>query len=244
MFLSNLLDDVKKDLARHAKAYAASRARLPLLAAYATTDDLLSALRRGAKGEDKGEIVALLVREAQAGEHPLWSALLVAAFTPFLVRLRRRSQRPDEADEDQDQVVLLAFLDAVREVPPGEHVAMALRWKTEGKVFGRTRDDRLAPETDRFDDHVHGPSAYEFERRESARADAIEVIELLEKHGVGEALDVLLCTEALDEPLTEYVARTTSSPRKRAREVAHLTRVRNEAAAKACRHFERRGRAA
>jgi hypothetical protein len=145
MSLSPLLDAVTNDLPRYAPAYAAARARLSVLAPYPTTDALLGALKRSARTENKGELVELL--HTQAPAHPLWNALLVATFAPMLMRLRQRSRRPDEADADQDQAVLLAFLDAIRTVKPSVHSAKGLVWKTQRAVFDRTRADREAPPT-------------------------------------------------------------------------------------------------
>jgi hypothetical protein len=256
MPISDTLDAVRtQTLRRHVSAYAAARAHLPLLATYATAEDLLGALQRASGVNSKRKLLRLLVEQAQSTKHPLWEGLLLAAFTPMLVKLRKRSARPDVAEEDQDEVVLLAFLNAVQTIRPEKFPALGLFWATARTIFDRTRQDRRSPETARFDEDVHAPLPFAALAQASARAEVMELIDALMKRAASGGtlhrrrpvtivgIDVLVCTHALGEPLHDYVYRTRPPKQRNNRTYGALLRERDRALHAARSHFEQRGTA-
>jgi hypothetical protein len=72
----------------------------------------------------------------------------------------------------------------------------------------------------------------------------MEIVELLQAKGMAEGLDALLCTEALDEPLNEYVERTRDQQKRSGAEQARLARLRTEATRSVLKHFAGGSRAA
>jgi hypothetical protein len=205
--LARSLAHTKTTLARPSRIYEAARPRHRALAPYETPASLLSALTRSAPPLDvleRDALIAALVTENQRAPQPIWQSLLLVAFERMLFRLRRRlGGRRD--DEDLDQRVLLAFLNALRSVRVSSYVALGIRWAAEGEVFASRRAELRAPEIKLFDDDTYLGDPFGVDAH--ARASAEEVVRIVEAEGGEELLRVLLATRAGDESLTKYVAR-------------------------------------
>ena len=130
-------------------------AHTPALAPFETLDAALAALALSSPlaREPREALIAALVAGAQRTREPLFASLLLAAFAPMLLRLRGRLG--GSSDDDLDQCVMTAFLGAVREVSPGPHAAIALRWATEKRVFAELRAMGRSPRAEPFDEETH-----------------------------------------------------------------------------------------
>ena len=204
--LTRSLAQIKTTLSRPSTLYAAARPRHRALAPYETPLSLLAAFTRATPALDvleRDALLGALVTENNRAPAPLWQSLLLAAFERMLLRIRRRLGRP--RDEDLDQRVLLAFLNALRSVRASSYVALAIRWATEGEVFAGRRAERKAPKMAPFDDDRYVGDPFGVDAH--ARAAAAEVVRIVEEQGDGEILAVLLATRATDESLSHYVAR-------------------------------------
>jgi hypothetical protein len=207
--LATTLEAIQKDLVtspRAARTLRDAKGRHTALSAHETVAMLVAALDLGSRlaPSEREALVDALVAEAQGARDSTWSSLLLVAFAPMLRRLRARLGR--RGSEELDQSVLAAFLEAVRAIVPGAYTALALRWRTEKRVFGDIRKERRAPEMLELDEEHHAEDLFEVEAL--ARATAAEVVRVVEAVGGDELLDVLLATHAGDEALKDYVART------------------------------------
>src|SRR5580704_7002914 len=203
--LSKTIEAVASNLSRHAAIYAAARPNHPALASYETIADVLAALGQSSRlsVDERDLILIAVVTEHQRTRHALWQAILINAFAPMLLFLRKRQGRPDEID--LDQAVLLAFLEAARSIRTESHVARCLRIVTEAKVFETERKERRHAGADVFDDEVQYPSV--FGASTHTKVAAKEVLDLIEAEGGPELRDVMFATCALDDTVAEYVAR-------------------------------------
>jgi hypothetical protein len=203
--LANRIESLVSNLSRHAAVYAAARPSHPALASYETVADLLAALDKSSRlsADERDPILIAVATEHQRTRHALWQAILLKAFAPMLLFLRKRLGKTD--DIDLDQAVLLAFLDAARSIRTESHVARCLRIVTEAKVFESERKARRHAGAEVFDDEAQYPSV--FEASTHTKVAAKEVLDILEAEGGPELRDVMFATCALDESVAEYVAR-------------------------------------
>jgi len=200
---------MKRELAKHACVLAAARLHGPALAKFASPEELLQALKKPASKAEHDELLAALVAEQQARPHALWQALLLLAFEPMLCGLRWRLHEP--GDEDLDQEVVLAFLEAVRSLDVGAvgpFLVLALRRSTS-KIVGTRLPGRGADET--FDEEAHSAdeSSPKHDERETARA-------VLGASSPELAQALVAVTES-GESLSEYVERTSGGVPRRER---------------------------
>ena len=151
---------IATNVSRHAAVYAAARPNHPALAPYETIADVLAALvdRSRLTADERDPILIAVVIEHQRTRHALWQSILLKAFAPMLLHLRKRQGRADDAD--LDQAVLLSFLEAARSIRAESHVARCLRIVTEAKVYEDERKARRHAGGEVFDDEVQYPSAY------------------------------------------------------------------------------------
>ncbi len=80
---------------RHASVYAAARPNHAALAPYATIADLLAVLvaRSRLTADERDPILIAVVTEHQRTGHALWQSVLLKAFAPMLLHLRKRQGR-------------------------------------------------------------------------------------------------------------------------------------------------------
>jgi hypothetical protein len=203
--LSKTIDSIASNVSRHAAVYAAARPNHPALASYETIADVLAALGQSSRlsVDERDPILIAVATEHQRTRHALWQAILLKAFAPMLVFLRKRQGRAD--DIDLDQAVLLSFLEAARTIRTESHVARCLRIVTEAKVFEGERKERRHAGADVFDDEVQYPRV--FGASTHAKVAAQEVLDIIEAEGGPELRDVMFATCALDDTVAEYVAR-------------------------------------
>lgn len=131
------------------KLFDEAKKRHPALAGHETPLSVLAVLgdeseRRWAERE---ALTRTLVTEEQARPHPLWGALLLAAYYPMLSRLRHRIYGHDLDPEDFDQLVVSTFLEVVRAFPLTERrdrTSMHLRQMTQRRVFRHIREEHAA----------------------------------------------------------------------------------------------------
>jgi hypothetical protein len=203
--LTNAIESLASNLSRHAAAYAAARPNHPALAPYETIADVLAALvdRTRLTADERDPILIAVVLEHQRTRHALWQSLLLKAFAPMLLYLRKKQGRHDDAD--LDQAVLLSFLEAARSIRTESHVARCLRIVTEAKVYEDERKARRHAGGEVFDDEVQYPSAYGASAHVKVAAN--EILEMLEAEGGAELRDLMFSTCALEATVTDYVAR-------------------------------------
>jgi hypothetical protein len=210
--LSNTITKLKTSASLHAHQFAEGRAAHPVLAPYQSADDALAALRYGSQVslDDKGLILAAMVKEHQRTGRPLWEALLAGAFEGALLRLRVRLGR--RVDADLDQRVILGFLEAISSpfvAAAGRHAHIAIVRASKKVVFGLTIAERAEPRPQAFDEASYvsdGPSLAGDEPIEDAIGT--EVQGAFAKLGDPEEVsDMLFATYVVGETLADYVAR-------------------------------------
>ena len=224
--LSNAIEALASNVTRHAAVYATARPNHPALAPYETIDAVLAALvdRSRLTADERDPILIAVVIEHQRTRHALWQSILLKAFAPMLLYLRKSQGRAD--DVDLDQAVLLSFLEAARSIRTESHVARCLRIVTEAKVYEDERKARRHAGGVVFDDEVQHPSPYGASTH--AKVAASEVLEILEAEGGAELRDLMFSTCALDETVADYVARVHArrAPAARAAIADRLRRLR------------------
>jgi hypothetical protein len=239
MNLSTTLDQLRKSLSSPTitRAYAGARPRHRVFAPYETAAALLAAIDRGSPLpiEARDAIIAAIVEELQHGADGLWQTLLLVAFTPALVDLRRKIHgRPTREDPgDLDKSVLLAFLEVARSLRTRSYVARSLVLATRSRVFDERRREQRAPDTEVFDEETHAHDPYEVEAQQ--RAEASEVVRIVEAEGGEELCDLLLASCPDDErAVFAYVqeAYAHCTDRDRARASKRLRRARQKAFAR------------
>jgi hypothetical protein len=144
--LRAIAQDVASD--RRAGEYADLRTTIPALAGYPTTRDLLDtfALEDLETYPERELLTRVLIEASQRGESQLWSSLLVLAYLPMLVRLRKRIIGQAVSPTDVDQLVLISFLGVVRTFPLyrwKDRSALRLRQQTERQVFRHLKREWL-----------------------------------------------------------------------------------------------------
>jgi hypothetical protein len=99
---------------------------------------------------ERQSLVEALLRRHQKAPHPLWQAMLVAAFEPMLRRMRARGR---DSREDHEQRILLAFLQALAAVrSSGQPIFIALRRATVRQLLGALRAEADIGEVVPFDE--------------------------------------------------------------------------------------------
>jgi hypothetical protein len=241
--LTNAIEVLARNVSRHAAAYAAARPNHPALAPYETIAKVLAALvdRSRLTADERDPILIAVVREHQRTQHALWQSILLKAFAPMLLHLRKKQGRAD--DDDLDQAVLLSFLEAARSIRTESHVARCLRIVTEAKVYEDERKARRHAGGEVFDDEVHYAPTYGAST--DAKVAANEILEMLEAEGGAELRDLMFSTCALDESVAEYVARVHARkpPAARLAIAERLRRLRANALQKLNARVERKEQA-
>jgi hypothetical protein len=206
--LTKTLDAIQKSLARPPAEYAEARARCLALAPHETPAALVATIRdaAGLTPSQREALVNCVLEEHHRTRGPFWQSVLLAAFEPTLTALRSRAGRAD--DEDWDQEVLVAFLEAAATVHGSADATRALRWLTEAKLKKSTRRDRRERRHAEYDDEKYRPP---FGEGPQARLAAAEVMRIIEARGGRELLAAALATEVEQEDLPAYIARAYPS---------------------------------
>ena len=213
MGLSIVFAGLKKSVSKFTAEYEAGRSRQPELAPYATTASLLDALKLSSPLTDdaRDAVVLALITEQQRAPHPLWQSLLLAAFEPMLRRLCGRLGGGKTQVEENEQRVLMAFLEAAQEISlihPPERAALHLRRATENTVFRGLRSDRREAAHAAFEEESHPCDPHAMSEQAVALATK-EIAALVAKEENGEEiLKALIATHGGDESLKQYVGRT------------------------------------
>jgi hypothetical protein len=234
MSLSTTLDQFKKAVrgSRAERTYALARPSYEALAPYETVGGAVRATARGSglSAADREAILVAIVTELQHSPEPLWPSLLLVAFTPMLVRVRAALRDP--GNEDLDQSVLLAFLDAARSPVCRAYVARNLRLITQERLFAERRREHCAPEAVVFDEETHACDPFGVEAR--PRTAAGDVIRIIDAEGGEELRALIRGTYGDDRSVREYVDRVYAGrdARVRASACERLQRLRNVAFAK------------
>jgi hypothetical protein len=228
--LQKTLRAIGVTLDRRSRAYDVARPQYRELAPYASPKELLHALGPSSPLTEceRDALIAAVLTEHQRAPEPVWQSILLVAFEPMLVRIRRRIRGERDA-EDRDQQVLLGFLEALRSVRAGPYMVLAMQWVTKAHAFGAVRKDlRERAAHDPYDDdrtraRPLGATAVE-------KVAATEIMQMVEAAGGEELLQAIVATEGGDEPLSEYVARVhpQASLADRAKIHDRLSRVQNK----------------
>jgi hypothetical protein len=94
---------------------------------------------------DKEPLTRAILREAQRRPLPYWNAVLVVAFYPMLVKLRRSITGGALPADDLDQLILTVFLEVAGQFPlqfRRDRTCMYLRQMTRREVFARIRHEQ------------------------------------------------------------------------------------------------------
>jgi hypothetical protein len=158
MSLIDQLSTLRSNLPADPPAFEHARARRPALAPFGSPREIVSALEAISPLplRDRYAIVAAIVLEHQEAPRPIWASVLLVAFAPMLLDLRKRLGRDE--DEDRDQNVLAAFLEAMKGIRVGtaaEFATAALQRRTWRGAISQRRADRVEDEHDAFDEESH-----------------------------------------------------------------------------------------
>jgi hypothetical protein len=202
MSMMPTFESLKKSLTKSSPRFAEARARHRALGPYESAEALGAALRPGsALGTwERDRVIAAIVAENQLAADPVWQSLLLVAFEPMLVWLRGKLGPRD--DEDADQEILLAFLEALRTVRADAYTTLGIRWATQVQLRGRRE-----PEVERvdYDDEIH--EGRPFGCGPDVKLEIRELFDAIEAKSGPEIAMAILATEVAGETLREYVAR-------------------------------------
>jgi hypothetical protein len=149
---------VRSNLARFQSLYDEACTRRPRLQALPDPEAVVSALDAASTlpAAERYAILGALVGEHAQRSHPLWASLLLVAFAPLLLRMRTRLGHPE--DDERDQRVLLAFLQAIGRVAPDtSYVAAAIQLETRKALAAARKKEKADREHVSFDEDAHSP---------------------------------------------------------------------------------------
>ena len=133
--------ELPRQLLRLSPGYPSLAARHASLAAYASADAVLFALRRrpGEPAERRKDLVVALLRMHRSSPHPLWSTLLLLGCAPIVKRLRKDLQGSNPTT--RDTILVESFLEVLRSVPTSDPVRiyMYIRQDLRRRVFKALR---------------------------------------------------------------------------------------------------------
>jgi hypothetical protein len=117
-----------------------AKTRHSVLSKYQSPPAVLAAMGdvHGAPWPEREALTRTLLAEAQTRPCQFWSALLLAAYYPMLLRLRGRIRGCAIDSADIDQMVVVTFLDVARNFPLEQRknrCCMHLRQMTQRQVF-------------------------------------------------------------------------------------------------------------
>ncbi len=217
--LQKMLAFIRRDAISMVRSHAFERMRTehPELQGYADVASILEALAsRRLQYASRDDITRALIAGRQQSHDTLSIAMLIAAYSPMLVRMRVCATTPLVRDEDLDQLLLIAFLEAVGSYDtrkPGP-VAVQLKRQTE-RLFGasvrREREERerelcLNPAPENNDGLYLLESDYvtcvpDFRRQETL----LSLAEATERAAQTDGVKLVVCTVLRDESLMSRV---------------------------------------
>lgn len=159
-------------------------------------------------------LTAAMMAEHQETGDSLWSSALLLAYYPMLSRLRFRLVSSPAVREELDQVVVTAFLSAVREVPLHlDRLPMRLRQRTERTVFGFLRKEwaEHKPAADGAELAKFGTESIEQRRFQETDEYLFDLARLLDRaasEGLpADAIELIEATVLRRQQLRAYVER-------------------------------------
>jgi hypothetical protein len=206
MSLATTIEQLKTSFARAERAYAEGRDRHPALAPYESVASLLRAMDRGSPLSlaEQDAVMGAVLDEMRCNRSSLWQSILVVAFAPLLVRLRRNMRRPGCADIDQR--VLMAFVEGARALEQRQYVVRHLHLSLRRRLFSEGRREHRSRDLEIFDDETYAADVFGKDR--DRKVEAAEVARALEAQLGEELCDALIERYASGESLREYIART------------------------------------
>jgi hypothetical protein len=217
--ITQAVTSIKASIPRYAKDFAAGKAEHAVLAPFNNPFEVLAALEdREASDTRRGEIANALVVMHQSTRSQLWQSLLVVAFVPMLLGIRRRLG--SLGDRERDARVLFSFIE-VLSIPfiarSGAYTPVALLRATKKdvwrEVFAQREKNKEWRDFETFDDETC-EAAYSVNGGDEPVEGSVvsEVRRTLVHIGDPETLtDMILATRAHGEPLREYVERSFAS---------------------------------
>lgn len=224
------LQEIKRALLKdlHTKEdillFQRARNRNPALTHYNTPFSVLTVLSDTLDNSyaQKEEITRALIREQQSNPHRFWSSLLITAYLPMLIRLRKRIRGSIFPSDDLDQVVIYSFLEVIRQFPLSKwrnHNCVRLSHQTRRRVFHELRresnyqnllDERSPDELNKQElEERHLLECCNSSRRQIQDSDQLEDL-LIQKVGdavEADRLDIIVATKIYRENLRDYVKR-------------------------------------
>jgi hypothetical protein len=158
MAISNTVQSMRKSLSRRGAELAKMQARRAELARFANLEALLEAVDPDSalSNAERGRVLAALVAEHQTHGGELAQSVLVVALERSLTATRARLRHM--RDEELDQVVLHAFLEALALAgmrSAGSYVAVSLALETKRIVKRMMRPAREAPRALPYEEKEH-----------------------------------------------------------------------------------------
>jgi hypothetical protein len=106
------MSGIRKSVTSFPRQFSAGRQRQAALARFATAMHVVSFLSKlSTAHEERNRVLTAIVEEHRSGKAHVWQAMLVTIFSPLLFTVRNAFEDPD--DEDLNQMILLAFLEAI-----------------------------------------------------------------------------------------------------------------------------------
>jgi hypothetical protein len=149
MSLSEIFDQLSGDVLKLSPDYERHALEHPVLGRYPTLHVLLATLKKRTKSNrpERSAIVCALVDQHQGSKSKLWSTILLRAFAPILVKVRKKIHG-GHADT-RDSFVLSSFVEAISRIRAAHDPAriyMYIRQATRrGAVQLNKREARWQP---------------------------------------------------------------------------------------------------
>jgi hypothetical protein len=172
---------------------------------------------------ERERLTRALLAETQTQPHSFWTALLLAAYYPMLLRLRGRIRGRIFDSVELDQLVVATFIEVARAFPLDQRknrTCMYLRQMTERRVFQVVRLESAMREMTSFQlvENVDltklppwpSPRLRHGTKTDPAPVDDSEAVALLASRASSvsqEQIALLVATMVRGEPLRLYVAR-------------------------------------
>ena len=203
-----------------------AKTRHSVFSKYATPAAVLVALSDvfGAPWTERERLTRALLAEMQTQRHPFWTALLLSAYYPMLLRLRGRIHGHALDSADLDQLVVATFIEVAWAFPLEQRknrTCMYLRQMTARRVFQVARRESApgAMTSLQSIENVDpaklptwpSPRSRRRTKTEAAPVDDSEAIAMLASRASSipqDQIDMLVATVVRGEPLRLHVDRT------------------------------------
>src|SRR5258707_940155 len=112
MQFATIMKSIRRSVEQFPRQYAEGRARQLALVPFAAAPHVVSFLGKLSTNHDeRARVLAAVLEEHRDGRKQVWQAILVTSFAPLLFVVRQAFEDPE--DDDLNQIVLLAFLEAI-----------------------------------------------------------------------------------------------------------------------------------